>query len=233
MVLPTSSETRIRALTLDLDDTLWPIWPAIERAETALRDWLARHAPRTAARFDRAAMRTVREAVAAEHPTLAHDLSAQRRLAIARMLAAGGDDPGLVEPAFDVFFAARQQVDFYEDALPALRRLAARWPVLALSNGNADIERIGVGQCFVGSLGAREVGVGKPDARIFAAACERLGCAPGEVLHIGDDLRLDVQGALAAGLQAAWIRRGADAAPVDAPCWHGPDLGALADALGA
>jgi HAD superfamily hydrolase (TIGR01549 family) len=223
---------RLRALTLDLDDTLWPVWPTIERAEAALLAWLARHAPRTAARFDREAARALRESVSRERPELAHDLSALRREAIARMLAAGGDDAGLAEPAFEVFFAERQRVEFYPDALPALRRLAARWPLLALSNGNADIGRIGLAPWFVGSLGAREAGVGKPDARIFSAACTRLGVAPHEVLHIGDDLHLDVHGALGAGLHAAWIRRG-PAAPGAAPCWHGPDLAALADALGA
>lgn len=227
------SHTNIRALTLDLDDTLWPVWPVIERAEATLREWLSQHAPRTAARFDVAAMRAVREAIALEQPALAHDLSAQRRLSIARMLAVAGDEPALVEPAFEVFFEARQQVELYADALPALRRLAGRWPVLALSNGNADVGRIGLGEWFVGSLGAREVGVGKPDVRIFTAACARLGCSPDQVLHVGDDWHLDVQGALAAGLQAAWIRRKTDEVlPAASRCWHGPDLAALADALG-
>jgi HAD superfamily hydrolase (TIGR01549 family) len=223
---------RIRAITLDLDDTLWPIWPTIERAEAALLDWLAQQAPATAARFDRAAARAVRESVSLDWPHLAHDLSALRREAIRRMLAAAGEDEALAAPAFEVFFAARQQVEFYPDALPALERLAARWPLLALTNGNADLERIGLGRWFKGSLGARELGVGKPDARIFDAACTRLGVASQHVLHVGDDLRLDVQGALAAGLQAAWVQR----EPLDAEapdCWRGRDLLELAEHLGA
>ena len=40
---------RIQAISLDLDDTLWPVWPTIERAERALHDWLQRHAPRSVA----------------------------------------------------------------------------------------------------------------------------------------------------------------------------------------
>lgn len=224
----------IRAITLDLDDTLWPVWPAIERAEMALLQWLGAHAPQTATRFDLAGMRVVREQVARDQPSLAHDLSALRRESIERMLVASGEDSALAGPAFEVFFAARQRVELYGDVLPALRRLAARWPLLALSNGNADIDRIGLGRWFRGSLGAREAGVAKPDARIFHAACDRLGCAPGEVLHVGDDLRLDVQGSLDAGLQAAWIRRGGRAAGAEtAPSWQGHDLLTLADAMGA
>jgi FMN hydrolase / 5-amino-6-(5-phospho-D-ribitylamino)uracil phosphatase len=224
----------IRAITLDLDDTLWPVWPVIERAEAALLQWLVTHAPQTAARFDLAGMRVVREQVARDQPTLAHDLSALRREAIERMLVASGEDSALAGPAFEVFFAARQRVELYADALPALQRLSARWPLLGLSNGNADIDRIGLGRWFRGSLGAHEAGVSKPDSRIFHVACERLGCTPGEVLHVGDDLRLDVHGSLGAGLQAAWIRRAGQVTDSEAaPCWQGHDLQALADALGA
>ena len=43
--------TRIQAITLDLDDTLWPIWPTIQRAEQALAAWLAERAPGAAAVF--------------------------------------------------------------------------------------------------------------------------------------------------------------------------------------
>lgn len=224
---------RIRALTLDLDDTLWPIWPTIGRAEAVLHGWLAAHAPRVVQRFDPAAMRAAREAVARERPDWAHDLSALRRESIRRLLAAADEDEALAGPAFDVFFAERQRVDLYDDALPALQRLAARWPVLALSNGNADLERIGLAAWFRGSLGARELGVGKPDRRIFDAACARLDCAPHEVLHVGDDLALDVRGALDAGMQAAWVRRGDAVHDPAVPCWRGPDLLALADRLGA
>lgn len=226
--------TRIRAITLDLDDTLWPVWPTIERAEAALLDWLARHAPRTVARFDLDAMRAMRAAVARERPAQAHDLSAMRLEAIARMLSTAGDDPALAQPAFEVFFAERQRVELFADALPALERLAARWPILALSNGNADIHRIGLAAWFRGSLGAREAGVAKPDPRIFHAACERLVCRPDEVLHVGDDLALDVHGALGAGLQAAWINRAGPADDAGPPaCWQGSDLSALVRALGA
>ena len=68
----------IKALSLDLDDTLWPIWPIIERAETALHEFLLVHAPATAAQFPIPAMRHVREQIAQAHPELAHDFTAHR-----------------------------------------------------------------------------------------------------------------------------------------------------------
>ncbi|HEX3140470.1 MAG TPA: HAD-IA family hydrolase [Rhizobacter sp.] len=222
-----------RALTLDLDDTLWPIWPTIDRAETVLHGWLAEHAPLTAGRFDRAGLRALRDEVAAQNPHWLHDLSAIRHESLRRALQHAGDDVALADPAFEIFFAARQQVVLYDDALAALERLAQRFPLLALTNGNADLERIGLSKFFQGSVTARSLGVAKPDPRIFHHACERLGCAPEHVMHIGDDYELDVAGAVKAGLQAVWLRRGeAGEEGVDpSGCRVFTDLTALADAL--
>ena len=72
----------IRAVTLDLDDTLWAIAPAIVRAEQRMDDWLRRHFPAVATRWSIPRLRELRDRVAAEHPELAHDFSAQRRLSL-------------------------------------------------------------------------------------------------------------------------------------------------------
>lgn len=208
------SAVPIRAITLDLDDTLWPIWPTIVRAEQALHDWLEQHAPRTAQRYPIMAMRTLRDAIATQRPDIAHDFTTQRRLTLRHALSDSGDDVGLAEPAFEVFITHRNVVDLYPNTADALARLAQRYPVAALTNGNADLSRIGIDQHFVFQLGAREHGVAKPHASIFHAACERLGLMPGEVLHVGDDPELDVLGAQRAGLRCAWINR-------EATAWHG------------
>lgn len=207
----------IRALTLDLDDTLWPIAPAIARAEAALHDWLRANAPQTAAAFDIAALRARRDEVSRSRPDIAHDFSAVRRLSLRLALQDSGDDPGLADEAFEVFFTVRHELEFYPEVAPALERLARRYPLLALSNGNADIRRTTAAPWFRGAISAREFGIGKPDARIFHEACRRLDCRPAEVLHVGDDLALDALAARAAGMQAMWLRReAAEAAPPDA-----------------
>ena len=113
----------------------------------------------------------------------------------------------MVEPAFEAFFNARCEVEHYADSLEALDRLAARVPLAALTNGNADLARIGLMHLFHFQLGAREHGAAKPDASIFHAACERLGHAPDQVLHVGDDIEMDVLGAHRAGLRSCWINR--------------------------
>lgn len=197
----------IRAVTLDLDDTVWPFAPIGERIEQALDAWLRLHAPRTAERFPIPAMRRLRDQVYAGHPHLAHDMSALRRLTIERALREAGDDLGHVEAAYEAFFAARNQVDLYPDSEDALKRIAARVPIAAVTNGNADLGRIGLRHHFAFQLGAGEHGKAKPSACIFHAACERLHCEHGHVLHVGDHIESDVAGAARAGLRTCWINR--------------------------
>ena len=200
---------RISAISIDLDDTLWPIWPTIERAEKVLHDWLTVHAPMTAALFSSPpALREIREEMSLARPDLKHDMSALRRESIRLALYRAGEDPLLAEAAFEAFFAERQRVILFEDALPVLEFLAARFPVVALTNGNADLQRIGLARFFRASVCAREFGVGKPDPRIFHAAAGAVDVLPERVLHIGDDATLDALGALNAGMQAAWLNRG-------------------------
>ena len=224
-----------KALSLDLDDTLWPIWPVIERAEAALDAFLLERCPRTAARYPIARMRELREEIASRHPELAHDFTRQRKLSLAEALRNAGDDEAHVEDAFTAFYAARNIIVFYPDALAALDRLAARWPIAALTNGNADLQKIGIADRFSVFVAAREAGHAKPDAPIFHATCMRLGLQPHEVLHVGDDPLLDVAGAARAGLRTCWLNRREETWPVGLPA---PDLEfttlhALADWLDA
>jgi putative hydrolase of the HAD superfamily len=229
----------VRAITLDLDDTLWPVRPTLVAAEQVLNDWLRLHAPRTAAAVGPRDMLKLRAQVALEHPEWSHDLSAIRLETISRALRSQDEDPALAVPAFEAFFHARHRVVLYDDVRPGLARLAARYRLVAVSNGNAELHRVGLDDYFSGSVSARLHGVAKPDASIFHAACDLLGHRPHEVLHLGDDLEMDVAGALAAGLQGGWIHRDDSPMPEEAlrsPIHAGAHrwtlLTAAADALG-
>jgi putative hydrolase of the HAD superfamily len=209
--------SQVTALTLDLDDTLWPVQPPLLAAERTLAEWLRQHAPATSLGLGGTrGMLALRAEVAAERPDWAHDLTAIRLETIRRALRRHGDDPALAETAFEVFFEVRHMVTLYEDVKPALERLAHRYRLIAVSNGNAEVARVGLGEFFAGSVSARLHGVAKPAASIFHAACAAARAEPHQVLHLGDDPALDVDGALAAGLQAGWICR-PDGAHADAP----------------
>jgi putative hydrolase of the HAD superfamily len=229
----------ISAISLDLDDTLWAFEPAVIRAEQTLHDWLLQHAPKTAGILTSPqVLGDLRSRYEAMRPDEAHDLRALRLGSIRLALEMSAEDQQLAEPAYDAFFAARQQVDFFDDALPALQWLSERYPLVAVSNGNANLRLTGGHQFFRASLNPQSFGSAKPHAAIFHAAADAVGCAPAQMLHVGDDPDLDVAGAIAAGAQAAWVVRSGEASATqwtrNSPPPHliVRDLRALCQALG-
>jgi FMN hydrolase / 5-amino-6-(5-phospho-D-ribitylamino)uracil phosphatase len=224
----------IRAITLDLDDTLWPVWPALVEAEHCVDRWLKAHHPEVATKWPIEAMRELRDQVAREHTHLAHDFSEQRRITIRQAFAACGIDDAPVDALWGIYFAARNNVELYPDALPALERIAAKLPIASISNGNADLEVIGLHHLFHARINAAGTGVAKPDPKIFFAAAEALGLPPETLLHVGDDPLLDVVGAREAGLRTVWLNRtGEKWSHGPAPDLEFADMQALADWLDA
>lgn len=201
----------IRAITFDLDDTLWPIAPVIRSAEQQLRTWLASHCPEVLHRYDQAAFLKLRETVARQHPDRTHDLSAMRRLTLAEALRRCGYEPALARDAFAVFFRERNRVNLFPEVSDVLPALASEFRLASLSNGNADLEVIGIASHFHFALSAATVGKPKPHALMFDRACEQFGLAPSQVLHVGDDLALDAVAARDAGLHSVWLQRDDDA----------------------
>ena len=192
----------IQAITLDLDDTLWPVLPVLAQAERELVEWLAPRAPLTAQTL--AAGRSVL-ALKSQYPEHAHDMSWLRRRLLHDLLTELHEDPALADPAFAVFLEARQRVTPWPEVEGILASWASRYRIAAITNGNADVHRTPLGPYFSASISAPAFGAAKPDPRIFHAACDALGVEPEATLHIGDDLELDVLAARRAGLHAAWL----------------------------
>lgn len=200
-----------KAILFDLDDTLWPIAPAILQAEESVYAWLREHAPRVAERFTIETLRQARLDLLARQPEYHLDLGKLRRAGLVAAFEAAGEDAGedgaRIEGAMARYFAARNAVVPYDDVLPGLARLQDMLLVGSISNGNADLQTIGLSHHFKVSVAAHQLGVAKPDAAIFLAACRELGVAPEDAVYVGDDVLLDVQGAQKAGLRAVWMNR--------------------------
>ena len=224
----------IRAITLDLDDTLWEIGPVIRAAERALWDWLRENYPRIPEQFTAEDMLQLRQQVIAEFQDQAHDFSFMRRAVLRRVAHVAGYDDDLVEPAFEVFYRVRNSVELYPDVVPHLERLYSRYTVVAVTNGNANLEAIGIGHLFHGVVTAIEAGAAKPSPRIFDLAVEKTGVAHDRILHVGDHPEIDVHGARQAGLRTAWINRNGEQWPghMDPPDATISDLAELAELLG-
>ncbi len=225
----------VRAITIDLDDTLWEIHPVIRRAEREQRDWLAANYPAVTDLFSAEDARAMRRTVAEEHADRAHDLTFLRRTVLARMGEAAGCGRGLVDAAMEVFDAARNRVELFPEVRPALRALRVDYRLVAVTNGNASLERIGIDDLFDEFVSARIAGAAKPARQIFDVAVRAGGARPHETLHVGDHPEYDVAGARDAGLRTAWVNRLGSAWPAGLPA---PDtevahVGELRSRLGA
>ena len=177
-----------------------------------MRQWLAEHAPLLDERVDTEQMMQLRRALVGAEPQLRHDLTALRIRVLEVALGAAGYTPddaaSLARSAFDVFYAARNEVQWFDDVEPLFRRLSARGLVLGgLSNGNADFERTGLSRWFAFHFCSADVGSSKPAPDMFHAALERAGVPAPEALHVGDSLEHDVAGARAANVAAVWLTR--------------------------
>jgi putative hydrolase of the HAD superfamily len=198
--------TGIRAISIDLDDTLWPIKPVIRAAEQRLHDWLDSHCPAVTEGYSIEELRALRNRLAEERPERAHDITWLRKRTLKQALREYGYCDEFVEAAFEVFLAARHEVTLFDDVLPGLETLGSRYPLCCLSNGNADVDRIGLSH-FQFSLNAREAGQPKPHPAMFEEACRRFELQPDAVLHVGDHPVQDIDGAAQIGMRTVWLNR--------------------------
>ncbi len=206
-----------RVLSFDLDDTLWAVEPVMMAAEAAMLAWLQERHPQIMRSHDRESMRAMRQSIAAQFPHRSHDMTFLRHRALAQMFADAGHPVAHADDAFEVFYAARNRVQLFDEVAAALERLSKRYRLFALSNGNADLKRCGIARWFEGHVTAISAGAAKPDVRIFNRLRDEAGVPCAEVLHIGDDPRLDVLGAAQAGMQTAWLNRDAKRWPAHLP----------------
>lgn len=199
--------TNIRAICFDLDDTLWDLGPVILRAEQILYEWFAEHYPRVATTYTPAQLRLVRQAAVDQWPELKHDLTELRLRVLRQIARETGYDDAMVSGAYEVFFAARNDVTLFDDVVPVLQELASSYRLIALSNGNADLDVIGISRYFDGVYGARELGVAKPDGDFFVAAAAKCEMELRELVHVGDHPQNDIVAAREVGMRVVWLNR--------------------------
>ena len=197
----------IRCISFDLDGTLWDIAPVIERAEDQLYSWLKARCPERLPSREQVLDQRVQVWQKNEH--LRHRLSDLRIVALREALLATGHPNKKAERlalgAFEIFIANRHSVDYFEHSINLLHRLSRDYIVGVITNGNADVVRLGIGHYFDFICMADRLDYAKPDKRIFNMALSHAGVRAEEAVHIGDSLNDDVHGALDAGMHAIWF----------------------------
>ena len=198
----------LQLITFDLDNTLWPVDEVIRRAERVASDWIEREHPEAAAQMSAERIHALRDQLAGENPDYLNNLTALRRDAMAAGFEAAGyprrEALGHATDAFHVFHEARNEVVFFPGALEILELLADTYELGALSNGNADLERIGIDHLFSFHHSAETVGRRKPAPDMFQAALTSTGVPAERALHVGDHPEEDVQAAREHGWHAVW-----------------------------
>ena len=200
-------KSHIRLLTIDLDDTLWPCLPTIMHAENTSYQWLQQRRPEITQRYSMDELRERRRRLMQQRPELFNDLSEARREHFRELADELGYDHDWIDEAFQVFLQARQKVDFFDDTLPVLARLKQSFKLVALTNGNAHIHKVGLGDYFDGQISAADVAAAKPDPAMFLEAMQRMKVHPEQTLHVGDHAVHDILGARNAGIASVWVNR--------------------------
>lgn len=198
----------VSAMTFDLDDTLYDNRVVITRAEQLLLEWLAARCPKMAG-FNRSQWQAMRAEVIAADTSLVGFVTEIRRAQLALAASRCGlneaEAKALADDGVAFFLHERSNFSVPSAAIDVMRKLAARYPLVAITNGNVDCERLGLSPLFLQVLQAGPDGAAKPDRALFAKAQSLLGMPADSILHVGDHLKADVRGAKLAGFRACWF----------------------------
>lgn len=198
---------RIKAISFDLDDTLWECEPVIHKAETSMLSYMAERCDIVRDRYTMTQFLEKKSAFMQENEHLHGDVTRMRRALLEDMLKDSDPAHLSVEDTFQHFYQVRSEVTLYKDVLVGLQRLAKHYPLAALTNGNADLSQIGIAPLFAEIHYATLECPAKPAAHMFHKTCKNLGIEPYQLLHVGDNPHTDIEGARLAGARTVWIKR--------------------------
>lgn len=195
----------IAAVSFDLDDTLWDCGPAIMRAEEAVYLWLSQNYPHITERHSHADMHEMRMQIYNERTDLASDVTLMRKAFFHTIFSELPDTNSHVDAAFDFFYRERSRVELYEGTHDLLTSLSQNYKLAAITNGNADLELIGLADYFDDIQRATIDNPAKPAADMFVKCSSKLNIDLDNLIHVGDNPQTDVVGARNAGARTIWF----------------------------
>ena len=200
---------KIEIVTLDLDNTLWDVEATIIVAERNMRQWMEDNIPEALNLYKSDATAEIRNQVVADNPTKIHDLTFLRTEVLFKIITATGvaqeQARSLALETFAVFFKGRNDVAFFPGALEMLDVLSQRYTLFALTNGNADVEQVGIAKFLAGAVSSADVGASKPNRLMFDAVLAKAGATADQCIHVGDHLTDDIEGAKNVGMHTLWV----------------------------
>ncbi|WP_318435000.1 5-amino-6-(5-phospho-D-ribitylamino)uracil phosphatase YigB [Photobacterium leiognathi] len=217
----------IRALTFDLDDTLYDNRPVISRVEQAVILWLSKILP-SHLTLDVNSWLKLQQQLATIDPMLKHNGREWRRRTLKIGLMQLGfrlnEAEVLAQQGLDVATKIRNQIDIPDETHIVLKTLSAHFPLIALTNGDVDVDKIGLAQYFVEVYHSGRDGLSKPEPDLFNLAKQKLQLSAENILHVGDHLKADVYGAKQCGFQACWFNDQKQQIPLESEANTMPDV---------
>lgn len=218
--LKAESRAELKAITFDLDDTLWDNHGVMLKTEQGHYQWLlealgkwqrARGETPLVIDFEKglADYLARRQALAKTTPKRRGDFTWLRLRALEAQL----EDAGLVRStailwaaaAMNEFHRLRVQVTPHPEAAELLETLGQRFHLAAITNGNIHLKRQPLAGYFPIAVAAGELFAPKPDPHAFLTVLEQLNVAPENAMHVGDSWEEDVLPASRLGMYAVWI----------------------------
>tara|TARA_R110002153_G_scaffold27084_5_gene84295 strand:- start:29939 stop:30655 length:717 start_codon:yes stop_codon:yes gene_type:complete len=198
---------KIQAITFDLDDTLYENTSVIVEAERSLIEFMQQQYPATR-HVDKGFWGKQQKVHILANPSLKNDMGELRRLTLntgfKKLGLSGGELNTATTQCFEHFYYQRSNFTLNRNVHSLLKTLADKLPLVAITNGNVNLQQIGLAEYFCGSFKASVELPMKPHKAMFDAAQAHLNIPHGNILHVGDNLPKDIYGALKAGYQTAW-----------------------------
>ena len=208
----------IKSISFDLDDTLWPLMPTILKAEETTNKWITDNYPGTATLLKSNDVLAVRDKLIRLNPSLINQISDLRKEMFYELNVLAGyskeESIKMSEEAFDIYFEERNTITFYKDTLKTLKLLKKNYSLGVITNGNADLKKIGIDHLFDYIFSAANLNAHKPDPSVFQAFIDITGLSPNEICHVGDHPINDVQGSYDCGINPIWFNESGNEWPI-------------------
>lgn len=197
-----------KVISFDLDDTLYDNHPIIKKAEVSFLAYLNNNFPELAELTQKQWL-LYKNLEVKQYPELMHDVSLARQQTLTRIMTIYGipqcDAIKYSQQAFTEFLRLRSDFTVPKESIQLLEKLAEKYPVVAITNGNVDESQIQLDDKFKFIIKAGNGLKSKPQGDLFIEAANRLNIKVSDILHVGDHLTTDVYGAQNNGAQAVWF----------------------------
>jgi len=199
---------KIKLITFDLDDTLWDNYPTIIKAERETRKWIEREVGKIEW-GDFNDFLSLRDQLIKDDKSIAWDISKLRKEIFRKKLSHVTSEKyrdNIVDKAFEIFISKRHDVKFFDGVKNAIRDLSKKYILGVLTNGNANIYKFDIGECFEFSISSLEAKDSKPNRAHFDMALTKVkDITFDNMLHIGDHQINDMYAANKLGIDCLWF----------------------------